>query len=146
MNPANPQFVVVPWTPTEAQWGGLARQIMMWLDWGPPHTPRSLLKHLERCGEEIPAWLREEPEMKALDHSMSKGTRVVLIYRAMLAAAPSPDETVAERVARAICVADGDEPDRDFISGNVTMPCWRSYISRAYAALAAINAGDGEGR
>jgi hypothetical protein len=65
-------------------WGGLARSIMMWMSFGPPHTPRTLLQHLERTGAEIPRWLLDEPEMQSLDHSMSKGTRCVLIYRAMI--------------------------------------------------------------
>ena len=71
--------------PTEAQWGGLARQIMMWLDMG-DKTPRALFRHLERSGEPIPDWLRNELEMQALDHVPSKGTRCVLIYKAMQAA------------------------------------------------------------
>lgn len=67
---------------TEAMWGGLARDIMMWLDMS-PKTPRALFKHLERIGREVPQWLRDEPEMKHLDHVPSKGTRCVLIYKAM---------------------------------------------------------------
>lgn len=43
-----------------------------------------------------------------------------------------------ERAARALCVADGDKPDRDFTSGNVTFPCWKSYQSRARAVLQAL--------
>lgn len=75
--------VLVPLVPTEAQWGGLARAIMMWLDMS-PKTPRALFKHLERSGREIPQWLRDDAEMKALDHVPSKGTRCAIIYRAML--------------------------------------------------------------
>lgn len=82
---------VVPIVPTEAQWGGLARDIMMWLDFGPGQkTPRALFKHLERCGSDIPQWLRDEPEMQALDHVPSKGTRCAIIYWAMLEAAALP--------------------------------------------------------
>lgn len=70
--------------PTEAMWGGLARDIMMWLDMG-DKTPRALFAHLERTGYrgKVPQWLRDEPEMKNLDHVPSKGTRCVLIWRAM---------------------------------------------------------------
>jgi hypothetical protein len=80
--------VVVPEQPTEAQWGGLARDIMMWLDMhgGSEKTPRALFTHLERIGREIPQWLRDEPEMKNLDHVPSKGTRCAIIYKAMLRA------------------------------------------------------------
>ena len=86
------KFKLVPVEPTEAQWGALARDIMTWLGFSRP-TPRTLLDHLRRCGHEPPAWLRDEPEMEALDHVMSKGTRCVLIYRAMLAAAPDAPAT-----------------------------------------------------
>jgi hypothetical protein len=81
-------YKLVPVIPTEAQWNGLARDVMMWLDMDGRHTAGSLFKHLERCGTEIPQWLRDEPEMKNLDHVPSKGTRVTIIYSAMLAAAP----------------------------------------------------------
>jgi hypothetical protein len=82
-------FYTVPWQPTEPMWSGLARDIMMWLDMhdGPGTTPRNLFLHLERLGREVPQWLRDEPEMKALDHVPSKGTRVTIIYKAMLSAA-----------------------------------------------------------
>jgi hypothetical protein len=70
--------------PDEA-WDGLPRQIMMWMDFGERTTPRSLFAHLERSGYEIPQWLRDEPEMQHLDHVPSKGTRCVLIWKAMLA-------------------------------------------------------------
>ena len=80
----------VPIQPTEEMWGGLARSIMMWMDiaGGGPKLPEDLLKHLERSGIEAPDWLKDEGEMKAIGHSMSKGTRCVLIYKAMLYAAP----------------------------------------------------------
>lgn len=81
---ADVERFLVPFEPTEAQWNGLARTIMLWLCFGPPHTPRSLLKHLKRMGAEVPSWLLEESEMKALDHSMSKGTRCTIVYKAML--------------------------------------------------------------
>ncbi len=71
--------------PSEAMWGGLARDIMMWLDFG-TKTPRELFKHLKRTGRDIPKWLTDEPEMRALDHVPSKGTRCVIIYKAMQAA------------------------------------------------------------
>lgn len=77
------EMKAVPWQPTEEQWGGLARAIMMWLDMG-DKTPRALFRHLKMSGEPIPDWLRNEPEMQALDHVPSKGTRCVLIYKAML--------------------------------------------------------------
>ena len=72
--------------PTPEQWGGLARQIIFWMDMQ-PKTPRALFKHLDRSGHAIPQWLRDEPEMKRLDHVPSKGTRAALVYRAMIDAA-----------------------------------------------------------
>lgn len=71
------------WTPPEEAWSGLARQMMMGLDMG-ALTPRKLFAYLTRSGCPIPDWLRDEPEMRQLDHVPSKGTRAVLIYRAML--------------------------------------------------------------
>lgn len=83
----------VPLVPTEAQWGGLARDIMMWLDMceGARKTPRNLFQHLQDLGRDVPQWLREEPEMRNLDHVPSKGTRAAIIYRAMVEDAPAVD-------------------------------------------------------
>ena len=79
-----PDHVIVPRVPNEDMWGGLARDIMMWMDFDCRKTPRTLLDHLRRSGSKLPDWLADEPEMKNLDHVISKGTRVVLIYRAMV--------------------------------------------------------------
>lgn len=78
--------VLAPVRPSETQWGGLARDIMMWLDMGPgsAKTPRALFAHLEQVGRPAPQWLRDEPEMQNLDHVPSKGTRCAIIYKAML--------------------------------------------------------------
>lgn len=86
--PAPADVVAVPREPTEAQWGGLARDIMMWLDMndGSAKTPRALFKHLERVGRPAPRWLFDEPELQSLDRVPSKGTRCVIIYKAMIAA------------------------------------------------------------
>lgn len=94
---ANQADRIAPWTPSGAAWGGLARDVIMWLDIYQERTPRSLLKHLDRVGAEIPMWLLDEPEMKNLDHALSKGTRAVIIYRAMLQDAPSADALTSER-------------------------------------------------
>jgi hypothetical protein len=83
--------------PTEEQWGGLARDIMMWIDCyeGPKRTPRSLFRLLEATGRDIPQWLRDEPEMQHLDHVPSKGTRCAIIYKAMLTASGAGGEEKA---------------------------------------------------
>ena len=73
--------------PSEAQWNGLARDLIMWHDMR-NKTPRALFDHLTMLRREIPDWLRNEPEMQALDHVPSKSTRAALIYRAMIAASP----------------------------------------------------------
>ena len=78
---------LVPKEPDDDQWGNLARDIIKAWDFG-IKRPRELFKFLERSGTDIPQWLRDEHEMKNLDHTPSKGTRAVLIYKAMLAAAP----------------------------------------------------------
>jgi len=94
----------LPLNPPEEMWDGLPRQIMMWLDFGAP-TPANLFKHLERSGWAIPDWLRDEPEMKALNHVPSKGTRCVLIYRAMV------ENWIKARAALSVIVGvEGDQP------------------------------------
>lgn len=104
-------FKAVPLDPTEEQWGGLARSIMMWMDMSDgPKLPRDLLKHLERSGVEIPQWLRDEPEMLSLDHSMSKGSRCVLIYKAMLFDAPKAGGAAVEDIKALIELAEEAEP------------------------------------
>jgi len=67
-------------------WDGLPRQIIMAFDIN-AKTPRKLLAHLTLCGEKIPDWLRDEPEMKSLDHVISKGTRVVILMKSVQDAA-----------------------------------------------------------
>ena len=84
------KYKPVPEIPTEAMWGGLARDIMTWLGFDCPKTPRTLLQHLERAGVAIPDWFEQESELRRLDEPISKGTRVTLIYRAMLQDAPRP--------------------------------------------------------
>jgi hypothetical protein len=78
---------LVPAQPVEAQWSGLARDIMMWMDMD-DRTPRGLFFHLKALGRDIPDWLKAEAEMDRLDHVPSKGTRVAIVYKAMLADAP----------------------------------------------------------
>jgi hypothetical protein len=78
-----PESLTVPVEAPEAMWDGLPRAIMMWLDFE-RSTPRELFRHLKLSGYEVPDWMREEGELQALDHVPSKGTRCVLIYRAML--------------------------------------------------------------
>ena len=79
---------VVPCEPTEEMWGGLARDIIKWMEFAERHTPRDLFDFLEKIGTDIPDWLRLEPELSNLDHAISKGTRAVIIYKAMLSASP----------------------------------------------------------
>lgn len=77
----------VPVEPTEEMWGGLARHLMMWLDFGNP-TVEALRKHLDMLNIEWPAWMDAESELRG-SGVPSKGTRATLIYKAMLAAAPA---------------------------------------------------------
>jgi hypothetical protein len=95
---ARPGHVLVPIVPSEDQWGGLARDIVMWLDMceGMRKTPRNLFRHLEDLGRDVPQWLRDEPEMKNLDHVPSKGTRAAIIYRAMVEAAQADHSAQAQ--------------------------------------------------
>ena len=80
---------LVPVEPTEEMWGGLARHLMMWLDFGNP-TVEALRKHLDMLNIEWPAWMDAESELRG-SGVPSKGTRATLIYKAMLADCKGPD-------------------------------------------------------
>jgi len=85
---------IVPFQPTKDQWGGLARDLMMWLDMNRKRpTGASLYEHLESLEVEPPEWLKTE--VLDNDHVPSKGTRCAVIYKAMLDAAPQPDHSPA---------------------------------------------------
>lgn len=75
---------LVPHVPAEEQWNGLGRSIMSWMDFGDGRTPATLVKHLKATGKSIPDWLTHDVEMTNMDHTPSKGTRCMLIYRAMV--------------------------------------------------------------
>lgn len=82
-----PGYKLVPVEPTEAQWGGLARDIVWWLyAHGSPHTGHKLHAFLRNLGRYIPDWLTEE--IHDSGHTPPKGTVAAVIYRAMLEAAP----------------------------------------------------------
>lgn len=81
-------FKFLPETPTKEMWDSLARDIVMWHDCyqASLKTPENLFFHLKNIGyknEDIPQWLKDEPEMKNLKSVPSKGTRAVIIYKAM---------------------------------------------------------------
>lgn len=81
-------FALVPKCPTERQIGGLAGEIMNWLDThgaGRP-TARKLFRQLELAGVEIPAWLRDHPSLQKLDDLVAKPVRTEIIYRAAVEA------------------------------------------------------------
>lgn len=78
---------LVPVEPTEEMWSGLARHLMMWLDFGNP-TVEALRKHLDMLNIEWPAWMDAESELRG-SGVPSEGTRATLIYKAMLYAAPA---------------------------------------------------------
>lgn len=82
---------LVPVEPTEDMWGELARDVVMWLYMeGTPHYGSKLHKHLRALGHTVPEWLyREIPDA---DRTPPKGTVAAVIYKAMLAAAPTPSK------------------------------------------------------
>jgi hypothetical protein len=90
-----PGFVLVPREPTEEMWGELARDIVWFLySTSAPHRGVKFYKWLENMGRTVPDWLRAE--IPDIDHSPSKGTWAVCIYKAMLAAAPTPTASARE--------------------------------------------------
>lgn len=82
-------YAIVPLEPTEAMWGGLARDIVMWAKW-PPHTGASLHQHLRSLRPHpTPEWLLKE--IPDTDHTPPKGTIAACIYKAMIeASTPTP--------------------------------------------------------
>lgn len=78
-------YMIVPIEPTEEMWGGLARDIIHALDFN-CKTPAKMVEFLTNCGVKIPEFFGDESELKNQDHVISKGTRAVLIYKAMLKA------------------------------------------------------------
>lgn len=84
---------LVPFNPTEDQWGDLARAIVFWMRIYPSHqqTPSTLVEFITSLGYAVPDWMAEESELKAPHHVISKGTVAALIYKAMIAVAPKPE-------------------------------------------------------
>jgi len=81
---------VVPAEPNQAQFGGMARDVIQWMRFTESKNQHSesLVKWLKDMGNEIPEWLYSEPEINHLSkHVISKGTIAAIIYKAMLAAA-----------------------------------------------------------
>ena len=86
------EWVMVPHEPVDAQFGELARDIVMWWTFSPP-TGEALHKHLKRLGRDIPAWL---PDLIANRmYVPPKGAVAAAIYRAMLDAAPAAPQQAA---------------------------------------------------
>ena len=82
-------LVIVPKEPTEAMWGELARDIIMWTRFGGAPTGYGLHSHLRSIGRAIPEWLIAEiPETT---NTPPKGTVAACIYKAMIeASTPTP--------------------------------------------------------
>ena len=97
----------VPIVPTEAQWSGFARRIMMAWDLG-CDTPRKMFEYFKMANVQVPQWMQAELEMQNLDHAPSKGTRATLIYRAMIEDAPDASEST-EPLAMLVIQPDGHE-------------------------------------
>lgn len=79
-------YVCAPREPTEAMWGGLARDLVLWQRFKNP-TGRALYEHLIMLGRTIPDWLTKE--IGDLDHVPPKGTVATCIYKAMIEAVPN---------------------------------------------------------
>lgn len=77
----------VPLEATEEQWSGLARDLMMAFDLG-AKSAKSMLEQMRYTWDELPQWLRDELHDPHSTSVLSKGTRCVLIYRAMVEDGP----------------------------------------------------------
>jgi hypothetical protein len=76
-------YCIVPQEPTEAMWGELARDIVMW-DRFQRRDGLDLHKHLKSIGRPMPEWLAKE--IPDTDRVPPKGTVAACIYKAMLEA------------------------------------------------------------
>jgi hypothetical protein len=76
-------YAIVPIQPTEAMWGELARDIILWTHFN-HHSGMSLHDHLKANGREIPEWLAAE--IPPTDRTPPKGTVAACIYKAMVEA------------------------------------------------------------
>jgi len=88
-------FMMVPTNPTEVQWSGLARDLIFAFrsSW----KADEVLEFLTSIREEpLPQWLTDALP-NASNHTISKGTCAVLIYRAVLHDAPDAPIAVAEQ-------------------------------------------------
>lgn len=75
---------LLPFEPTEEQWGGLARHLIMWMQMSERQSAKSLNTHYKRfVGHTLPDWLLKEIGNVESDHQLPKGTLAVLIYKAM---------------------------------------------------------------
>ena len=86
---------IVPVEPNQAQFGGMARDVIQWMRFTESKNQHSesLVKWLKDMGNEIPEWLYSEPEINHLSkHVISKGTIAAIIYKAMLEAAPEQNK------------------------------------------------------
>lgn len=80
--------VIVPKQPTEEQYGGLARDLVRYLQMCKRWSPLTLTTHLKQFGIDMPEWLKEEVPNPESDHHFAKGDIVALIYKAALYGAP----------------------------------------------------------
>lgn len=79
-------YTIVPKEPTEAMWGNLARDIVMWTRFTGIPTGEGLHKHLRSIRPDpIPEWLTKE--IPDTNQTPPKGTVAACIYKAMLEAA-----------------------------------------------------------
>ena len=121
---------LVPKEPTEAQCGGLARELVMWCRFDKP-TGAALYAQLKSLGEEIPNWLARE--IPNTGHVPPKGTVAACIYKAMLSAAPEPDAVKALVEATGSLLSHVKFELKD--TGNAERAPWKSLIAKCDAAL-----------
>jgi len=82
-------YRIVPFSPSESQWGGIGRDLVKWMRTNERHSPKSLYVHFRRFKgiDKIPDWMMQEIENQGgieSVHVMPKGTCAALIYKAMI--------------------------------------------------------------
>ena len=82
-------YNLVPYSPTEEMWGGLARHLVKYMQSHDRYCPKTLGKYINRFigFKNIPDWLNKEIPDWESDHAFATADLGVFIYKAMIEAA-----------------------------------------------------------
>ncbi len=81
---ARPGYKLVPSEPTIEMWGGLARNLVKYMQMHDRYCPKTLKKYFDRFIGEPPEWLSKEVGNWESDSAFATADLGVFIYKAML--------------------------------------------------------------